>query len=204
MFSNQPAPPDIEAGHDFQKMEEKNDANRRRVARELVAACDVDQIFAMASAVENPVQLGIALIDVDINPTLCELVIERACRSSEAKLSEFGRGMIHAGVRALGTKWATLVVRKAVAAGWPPPAIVVVLLGMPLSSQTWTLAREAGPDVERRYWEAVPWLFIIHSEPADLVTAAEALLLVGRSVDAVASSVKPGPPNSTPSSSCRR
>lgn len=186
VFDNRPTPPLSESGHDLNKMKQRDDANRLRVARELVAFGDVDLIFAMVSSVENPVMLGMTLIDAGIAEPLRETLLERACTAEDAKLAEFGRGMVLTGVSELGADWAAALVRVAVAAEWPPSATAIVLRGMPATSQTWELAREAGPDVERRYWESIPWLFLIDSESEDLLVAAQALLNFGRVIESVA------------------
>jgi len=193
VFDNRPTPPLSEPGHDLKRMEQRDHANRLRVARELVALGDVDLIFAMASSVENPVVLGMALIDAGIAGPLREAVLERACRSEDAKSAELGRGMVLAGVPELGADWAAAIVRVAVTAEWPSSATAVVLRGMPATSQTWGLAREAGPDVEKRYWESIPWLFLIHSDSEDLLVAAQALLNAGRFIESVALIGQTGP-----------
>jgi transcriptional regulator with XRE-family HTH domain len=186
VFAVQPAPPNPEAGHDFAKTEAQNAANRRRVAREILAAGSADIVFAMAFAVEFPFQLGRALIEVDVDPSLRATLLDRAVRSPDKNLTEFGRGMIHEGVEKYGVAWAGDVVRDAIAANWPAAAIGSLLHGMPATSEAWTLASEAGSEVERQYWETTPWLWFIHGTPPDINRAAETLLSVGRAVDTVA------------------
>jgi hypothetical protein len=193
VFASQPAPPNPESGHDLQKMEEQNAAHRRRVAGDLVAEGSAEAVFAMASAVEFPFQLGRTLIDIDVEPALRDTLLDRAVRSSEKNLTELGRGMIYAGVEKYGAGWAAEVVRNAVAANWPATAIVLILQGMHPTLETWALAREAGSDVERQYWEATPWLWLIHGTTAEINVAAEALLGVDRPVEAVALIGQTGP-----------
>jgi hypothetical protein len=193
VFASQPAPPNPESGHDLQKMEEQNAAHRHRVAGELVADGSAETVFAMASAVEFPFQLGHAVIDVNIDPVLRDTLLDRAVRSSEKSFTELGRGMIYAGVEKYGAAWATEVVRNAVVANWPATAIVLVLQGMRPTSKTWALAREAGSDVERQYWKATPWLWFIHGTTPEINFATEALLGVDRPVEAVALMGQTGP-----------
>jgi hypothetical protein len=193
VFANQPAPPDPVPGHDLQIMEAHNVAHRHRVARELLASDDVDEIFALAIAVENPIQLGIALVGVDIDEHLRDTLIGRGAQSSELRLREFARGIVHAGMPKYGAAWAASVVRAGVAAGWSTAALVAILQGMPQDSDTFELVREAGADVERVYWETTPWMCFIHSVPPAIVLAVEAKLRVGRSIEAAALIGQTGP-----------
>ncbi|HEY0382821.1 MAG TPA: helix-turn-helix transcriptional regulator [Candidatus Elarobacter sp.] len=193
VFANQPAPPDPVPGHDLQIMEAHNVANRHRVARELIVSANVEEIFAMAIAVENPIQLGIAIVGVDVNETLRDTLIERGAHSPEPHLREFARGIVYAGIMKYGAVWAASAVRDGAAAGWSTAALVSILQGMPQDSDTFDLVREAGGDVERIYWQTTPWMCFIHSVPHAIVLAVEAKLRVGRSIEAAALIGQTGP-----------
>jgi transcriptional regulator with XRE-family HTH domain len=193
VFANQPAPPDPAPGHNLQIMEAHNVAHRHRVARELLARDDVDEIFAMAVAVETPIQLGIALVGVDIDETLRDTLLGHGAQSPEPNLRELARGIVYAGVPKYGAAWAASVVRAGAAAGWSTAALVAILQGMPQDSDTFELARKAGADVERVYWQTTPWMWFIHSVPPAIVLAVEAKLRVGRSIEATALIGQTGP-----------
>lgn len=184
VFANKPTPPDPVPGHDLQIMEAHNVAHRHRVARELLARNDVAEILAMAIAIENPIQLGIALVGVDIDEKLRDTLIGCGAQSSEKRLREFARGIVYAGVPKYGARWAAAVVRTGAAAGWSILALVAILQGMPQDSDTFELARKTGADVECLYWETTPWTWFIHSVPPALALAVEAKLRVGRSIEA--------------------
>lgn len=185
VFANQPAPPDPVPGHDLQLMEAHNVAHRHRVARELLASGSADKIFAMATAVENPIQLGIALVNVHVDETLRDMLIERGAQSSDPRLQALARAIVHAGVPKYGAAWAASTVRTGAAAGWSITALVAVLQGMPQDEEAFEVAREAGPDVERAYWETTPWMWFIHSVRSAIVFAVEAKLRIGRAIEAV-------------------
>lgn len=184
VFANQPAPPDPVPGHNLDVIEKHNASHRHRVARELLASGDADAIFAMAIAVENPVQLGIALVQVDIEETLRNTLISYGAQSADSRHREFARGVVYAGVAKYGAPWATSVIRAGIAAGWSSAALAVILRGMPQEGETFELAREAGADAERVYWETTPWMWFIHSDPSAVVRAVEAKLRVGQSIQA--------------------
>ncbi|MGA8474542.1 MAG: hypothetical protein WB681_05695 [Candidatus Cybelea sp.] len=193
VFANQPAPPDPVPGHNVEVIEAHNASHRQRVARELLASGDVDVIFAMATAVENPVQLGIALVGVDVDETLRNTLIARGAQSAEPLLREFARGIVYAGVAKYGAAWAASVTRAGTAAGWSGAALAVILRGMPPDSGTFELAREVGTDAERVYWETAPWTWFIHSDPSAIVLAVVAKLRIGQSIEATALIGQTGP-----------
>ena len=56
---------------------------------------------------------------------------------------------------------------------------------MPQDEDSFALAREAGAEVEQRYWESTPWIWFIHSAPSAIAYAVEAKLRVGRPLEAV-------------------
>jgi len=193
VFANQPAPPDPVPGHDLQTLEAQNVAHRYRVARELLASANVEEILAMAVAIENPIQLGIGLVGVDVDEALRHTLIERGAQSSAPHLREFARGIVYAGVPKYGAAWAGSAVRTGAAAGWSTAALVAILQGMPQDSDTFELAGEAGADVERVYWQTTPWMWFIHSGPSAILFAVEAKLRVGRPIDAVSLIGQTGP-----------
>lgn len=193
VFANHPKPPVTNAGHDLYKMLALNDENQLRVARELIEAADIELIFEMASAVENPVALGTALMKTGFDDPVRPAIVERACRSEDYKLREFGRGLVLGAVEVLGSEWAAGLVRDAVAAGWSAEAIAVVLRGMPFNTVTIRVASEAGENVDAAYWQSVPWMFMMHASLADRVVAVEQLLRVDRPVEAVALIGQTGP-----------
>lgn len=193
VFANHPKPPVSNAGDDLHKMLALDDQNRLRVARELIDASDIELIFEMASAVENSVALGIALMKAGLDDPVRPAVVERACRSEDYKLREFGRGLVRGAVELLGGEWGAALVRDAVAGGWSAEAIAVVLRGMPFDTVTIRVASEAGENVADAYWKSVPWMFMMHASPADRVVAVEELLRVDRPVEAVALIGQTGP-----------
>jgi hypothetical protein len=138
----------------------------------------------MAIAVENPIQLGIALVGVDMDEKLRDTLIGCGAQSSEKRFREFARGIVYAGFPKYGAGWAHAVVRAGAAAGWSTPALVAILQGMPQDSNTFELVRKTGADVERVYWDTTPWMWFIHSVPPALALAVEAKLRVGRSIEA--------------------
>jgi transcriptional regulator with XRE-family HTH domain len=184
VFADQPAPPDPVPGHDLKSMELHNVTHRHRVARELLASKDVDKILAMAIAVENPIQLGIALVGVDIDELLRNTLIGRGAQSSEPRLRALARGIVYAGVPKYGAAWAASAVRAGTAAGWSPTALVSILQGMPQDSDTFELVHEAGADTERLYWETTPWMWFIQSAPPAIAVAVEAKLRVCQPIEA--------------------
>jgi transcriptional regulator with XRE-family HTH domain len=193
VFSLQPNPPQTAAGHDFATMNEENEENRRRVAKELIAENDGESIFEMARAVESPFELGEALVSAEIPQELRDEVLDSALRSSDPKLNALGRGVAHGGVQKYGVSWACNAVRDAVANGWSTEAVVLLLQGMPTTHDTWELAATAGPDVRRKYFLTTPWLWFIHGTDAEIVTAAAVLLEVSRPVEALALIGQTGP-----------
>jgi len=193
VFANYPKPPVTNAGHDLYKMLALNDENRLRVARELIEAADIELIFEMASAVENPVALGTALMKTGLDDPVRPAIVDRACRSEDYKLREFGRGLVLGAVEVLGSEWAAGLVRDAVTAGWSAEAIAVILRGMPFDTVTIRVASEAGETVDDAYWKSVPWMFMMHASPADRVVAVKELLRVDRPVEAVALIGQTGP-----------
>jgi len=193
VFANQPAPPDPAASHDLDVINAHNAAHRHRVARELLSTDDLDELFAMATAVDNPVLLGTALVDVDIDGALRDALIERGAQSSATHHTEFARGIVLAGIPKYGAAWGASTVRVGIAAGWPSSALVAVLQGMPQDKDTFALAREAGHEVEQYYWERTPWMWFIHSDPLAIVSAVEAKLRVSRPIEAVSLIGQTGP-----------
>ncbi len=193
VFANHPKPPVTNAGHDLCKMLALNEENRLRVARELIEAADIELIFEMASTVENPVALGTALTKAGLDDPVLLAIVDRACRSEDYKLREFGRGLVLGVVEVLGSEWAVSLVRDAVAAGWSAEAVAVVLRGMPFDSVTIRVASEAGEIVNDAYWKSVPWMFMMRASSADRVVAVEEFLRVNRPVEAVALIGQTGP-----------
>ena len=193
VFANHPKPPVTNAGHDLDKMVALDDENRLRVARELIERADIELIFEMASAVENPISLGIALMRSGFDDPIRSVIVARACRSDDHKLREFGRGLVLGAVEVLGSEWAVRLVRDAVAAGWSEEAIAVVLRGMPFDSVTIRVASETGENVGDAYWRSIPWMFMIRASAADRIVAVEQLLRVNRPVEAVALIGQTGP-----------
>ena len=129
VFANQPAPPDPIAGHDLQVINAHNTAHRHRVARELLASPNVDELFVMALVVENPVQFGMALVEVGIDEQLRDVLVERGAQSAESHHTEFARGIVLAGVPKYGVAWGASTIRTGVTDGWSSAALVVVLQG---------------------------------------------------------------------------
>lgn len=184
VFARNPTPPLRAPGHDLTRMENENNENRRRVARELLEAGDPNIIFAMADAVEVSVYLGIALMEVGIEPALRGRLLAEALQSPENNRMELGRGMVIGGVEALGFPWAADVVRRGIADGWAPSAIARALQGMGETLQTWALVAEGGVAVERVYWTTT-WLSFIRDDPAAVPVAAAELLRFGQACRAI-------------------
>lgn len=184
VFANQPAPPDPVPGHNLETREAHNAAHRHRVARDLIASGSIDEIFAMATAVENPVQLGIALVDVDVDAPLRDALIARGVQSARDGLRRLSLGMVDAGVAKCGAAWAESIVRAGDTAGWSSAALAIVLQGMPRENATFDLAREVRVEAERIYWETTPWTWFIHSNLSAITCAVEAKLRFGQSIDA--------------------
>jgi transcriptional regulator with XRE-family HTH domain len=184
VFARNPMSPHPAPGHDFEAMEKESDNHRRRVARELVDAGDAATIFAMADAVEMPVFLGKALMEVGIEPVLRDRLLADALQSMKNNRMELGRGMVIGGINALGFPWAVDVVRRGVAEGWVASAIVRALQGMDQTLRTWAVVAEAGVEIERVYWTTT-WLGLIRDEPAALAVAAEQLLRFGQACRAI-------------------
>jgi transcriptional regulator with XRE-family HTH domain len=184
VFARNPTPPLRAPGHDLATMENENNENRRRVARELLEGGDAETIFAMADAVEVSVDLGIALMEVGIEPALRGRLLADALQSTENNRMELGRGMMFGGVEALGFPWAVEVVRRGIADGWAPSAIARALQGMGETLQTWALVAEAGVAVERVYWTTT-WLRFIRDDPAAVPVAAAELLRFGQACRAI-------------------
>lgn len=193
VFANQPAPPDPVPGHELHLIEGHNEAHRQRVARELLSAADVGEILSMARAVENPVQLGMALVAADVDDALRDELVVRGALSAQSRETEFARGIVLAGVRTYGAPWAATIVRTGVSAGWSSDALVSILQGMPQDEATFALADEAGDDVAEAYWKRTPWMWFIHSDPAALGYAVVAKLRVGEAVQAVSLIGQVGP-----------
>ncbi len=184
VFAHNPMPPHRAPGYDLMTMEKENSDNRRRVARELLDAGDPDTIFAMADAVEASVLLGIALMEVGIEPALRDRLLADALQSATNNRMELGRGIVFGGVETLGFPWAVDVVRRGVTEGWAASAIARALQGMGETVKTWDLVAESGIDVERAYWTTT-WLGFIRDEPAALPVAAAQLLRFGQACRAI-------------------
>ncbi|HEX3466350.1 MAG TPA: helix-turn-helix transcriptional regulator [Candidatus Elarobacter sp.] len=185
VFDSHPQLPDPTPGHDLLIMEADRNAYRQRVARALLESGDLDVIIAMAAKCENPVQLGMALVAVDIEPAMREALFARAARFTDLRVHEFVRGLVQAGLPKYGTAWAASLLRAAIAEDWPSAMLVAILQGMPQNHDTFALMRETDTEIQQTYWRDTPWLWFIHSAGPEIVTAVEAKLKVDAALDAV-------------------
>ena len=176
--------PDPVPDHDIRAIEAHNDAHRTRVARQLLASRDVDVILAMASVVGHPLQLGIALGRLDLEEEWRSTLVARGAQSSKTSLQRFALGVVDGSITKCGVEWAQAVVRGGIEARWPTRALAVVLQGMPRNIDTFNLAREAGTETERDYWQTALWMWFIHCEHAAIVRVVEAKLRVGQPIEA--------------------
>jgi hypothetical protein len=157
---------------------------RRDAISATLATAGIDQIFALASAVEVAALVGVAVVEAHGDEAQEEAILTRAVRGADSASEGLAFGMIDVLYKRHGDPWADAFLAKAQAAGWPSTASVRVLLMLPASKPTWDRAAALGQDVERLYWirVSVPW---IQATPDNRSIAVAKLLAADRAYEAV-------------------
>jgi transcriptional regulator with XRE-family HTH domain len=166
-------------GHDAQLRQE-----RAKAAKATVEEHGIDHIFTLASAVRDGGYLGASLVESGIDQSTCEQILYQALKSDSTSDHSLARGMIVTLYARLGQAWAEDLVSHAVHEMWDDKAILTILLALPSTSWTWSMAHDASFIIETEYWKRVP-IFWMKADGSDVPFALEKLISVGRARHAV-------------------
>jgi hypothetical protein len=128
---------------------------RRQAVSGLYGSGGLDEVVALASAVEAPWMVGVALAEavdtVDVIATTEEL-IQRAV----APAQRLARAYLLRSAEIQGPDWTRGRLADTHRRLWPDDWVATLLLALPFEASTWTLAQEHERHVVELYWSQVP------------------------------------------------
>jgi hypothetical protein len=159
-------------------------AERSKAAAVVLEASAVNGVLALAEAADDSVQLGVSLIQANIDVHDRDVLIERSLRSGSDRLQDLAYGMIAAAFQTEKEAWIERLLTAARAGNWGDRSILTTLSAVPQNRWTWNLSQQAGPNIELEYWRRTP-VYAIQGDDQDVQLAAERLVTAQRARDAV-------------------
>lgn len=153
-------------------------------AKEIYQEAGIEGVFALARLAELSGFVGKALYDSGLKGKELEDLLEYSFRSADSKERDVAHGVTVSAARDMGEDWGRELFAKAVDGAWGDDAILAILRALPAARWTWSLASDAGANIEKEYWRKVPeyWL---SDKPEDVEYAIKKLIEVGRARHAV-------------------
>lgn len=143
----------------------------------------VDAVFKLAHYAVNAMALGWAVAQGDQAQEQLTSLIERGLRSDDLKHQQMAQGAIGAKAQPQD-QWLESLVKIAVENNWGYKTVVQILHSLRPCSWTWSLAAQAGGEVDSEYWRTVHALAIDSTEDEVGLVVAK-LLSAGRAHDAI-------------------
>jgi transcriptional regulator with XRE-family HTH domain len=168
----------------WEAQERQLGAARVTAARHIMQDQGVEGILELARLADAPGFLGKALVDADLDPSLLDVMLERALRDGAASARNLAHGILVAGFPARGENWALGLLEQARSGEWGEQALLTILRALPHRRWTWDWVSEAGVDLEQAYWRSVPILWM-SQEDGQTEYAVRKLMAVGRARHAV-------------------
>ena len=181
-----PTPVDlIQEAIDFGEGDNQVTEARRAAARSVYESGGTAAIIAIAAAANYSAQLGVAVADALDSGLALDLALE-CLESRTAKLLDLTHGIL----RGLfwQSRWQLLQVAidRVKARASPPQALADVYLAAIPGSEVWHRLESEGGEVQTRYWKSIGRPSTAEWNSEDMAFAAQQLISVNRSPEAVA------------------
>lgn len=144
----------------------------------------VESLLALVESVDDPMQLGISLVEAGVAPPSLDSVVARALKAATEKSSRFAHGMIALMFRLSNQAWLENLFLLTRREGWGDRALLTILGATPIDSNNWALAKTAGASLEQSHWRAMP-LHAIKADDSQIAFVVEKLLSVERVLEVV-------------------
>ncbi len=144
----------------------------------------IEGVFALARSTDMAGWIGQTLVELKIDTTRHDTILERALHRDNARDRDLAHGLVMATFAQSKTPWATALLARAKAENWGDSATHTILRALPVERWTWQQVEAAGAAIEREYWKATGSLWM-EGDAGDLTFMADKLIGAGRAREAL-------------------
>jgi len=174
----------VNSATDWEKNDEVVGEKRSLESMLLLTAYGIDALFELAEIVQDPASIGRSIVRAGINDQELSILIKRGLHSLSPQHRWMAQGAIGSYVKEIPDRWFEMLLEKSIKDGWSQDAVLFMLQTLIINSWTWTLARDAGPEIELAFWQQAS-NYRINCESSENSFAVKKLIEVGRVHEAV-------------------